>query len=426
MQELLVRNFGPIKEATLSGKALTLLIGPQASGKSTLARAVFFFKHLKEELRNQLDDLINHRPDRGRKSPGIGEFSKIVRNKFLEYWGSTFHLDDFSMKCTYHGEIWIEISLTNLPKKYVNPVFSPEFMAAYKSICRFVENTLSNRQMYIFEPYAEKRFKEKLDSQLNELFGFEHELLYIPAGRSLATILSNQILDLKQLDNLMNLFIQQMNRYKFYFDVPLTELISERAQHSSEKLDIEVMKQTVKIVDNITKGSYQLNKEERLYFDANRYTLLRRASSGQQESIWICYLIFMFLLEDRKVFTVIEEPEAHLFPEGQRDIVALIAMLLNRPGNEGIITTHSPYILSAFNNHLYAFNVGRTETESVKKIIPINQWLDPQQVEAFYIDKGCLDDILDPVLLLKSELVDSASNLINQDFQDLFDLDNVE
>jgi predicted ATPase len=52
---------------------------------------------------------------------------------------------------------------------------------------------------------------------------------------------------------------------------------------------------------------------------------------------------------------VVEEPEAYLFPVAQKQIIDLIALLANQNENQVIVTTHSPYILSSFNNLLYAY-----------------------------------------------------------------------
>ena len=51
----------------------------------------------------------------------------------------------------------------------------------------------------------------------------------------------------------------------------------------------------------------------------------------------------------------IEEPEAHLFPTAQKRIVQLLARTFNNTNSnfQIIVTTHSPYILSSFNNLIY-------------------------------------------------------------------------
>lgn len=68
-------------------------------------------------------------------------------------------------------------------------------------------------------------------------------------------------------------------------------------------------------------------------------------------------LIFSFILEKTSVFLVLEEPEAHLFPEAQKYIVELIALLCNSTGSSSFITTHSSYILTSINLLMHAFMV---------------------------------------------------------------------
>ena len=51
MQKIIVRNFGSIKEAEVELGKFNLFIGEPASGKSTLAKLIYFFKSLKEELK---------------------------------------------------------------------------------------------------------------------------------------------------------------------------------------------------------------------------------------------------------------------------------------------------------------------------------------------------------------------------------------
>ena len=43
-EKLIVKNFGPIREAELDLKKVTVFIGPQGSGKSTLAKLVAICK----------------------------------------------------------------------------------------------------------------------------------------------------------------------------------------------------------------------------------------------------------------------------------------------------------------------------------------------------------------------------------------------
>lgn len=48
MQKLIVDNFKQITHAEIEVKDFLLLIGPQASGKSTIAKLIYFFKFIQQ------------------------------------------------------------------------------------------------------------------------------------------------------------------------------------------------------------------------------------------------------------------------------------------------------------------------------------------------------------------------------------------
>lgn len=50
MQKLTITNLGPIKDCTIDVKDFMVFTGPQASGKSTIAKSIFFFNNLKNIL----------------------------------------------------------------------------------------------------------------------------------------------------------------------------------------------------------------------------------------------------------------------------------------------------------------------------------------------------------------------------------------
>ncbi len=50
MNKLTISGFGPIKEVELEMKDICTLIRPQASGKSTIAKLLYFFLFIKEDL----------------------------------------------------------------------------------------------------------------------------------------------------------------------------------------------------------------------------------------------------------------------------------------------------------------------------------------------------------------------------------------
>ena len=53
MQRLCVRDFGPIQSCDIEIPRLTVMTGPQASGKSTLAKLIYFFKLAQQYIQSQ-------------------------------------------------------------------------------------------------------------------------------------------------------------------------------------------------------------------------------------------------------------------------------------------------------------------------------------------------------------------------------------
>ena len=54
MQKISISKLGPIKDCEIPIKDFMVLTGPQASGKSTLAKSIFFFKNIKNLLFQQI------------------------------------------------------------------------------------------------------------------------------------------------------------------------------------------------------------------------------------------------------------------------------------------------------------------------------------------------------------------------------------
>jgi hypothetical protein len=98
--------------------------------------------------------------------------------------------------------------------------------------------------------------------------------------------------------------------------------------------------------------------------------------------------------------------------------------LANKENSNLLITTHSPYILSALNNLLYANEVGKIHPEKVEKVVDRNLWLDYDRVMAYFVDEGKVRSIMDDELrLIKSEEIDSASRIINEEYGKLSDIE---
>lgn len=321
--------------------------------------------------------------------------------------------------------------------KYIDPVFSKEFetriLLIAKEVQQFSEKFnrrnpafMSSSDYLVFENEKKSVYK-KIEFEISTLFEDNYDLLFIPAGRSLLTTLSDQLQTIHpyKLDFLMRAFIDRINYAKPSFSKSLSEIVQDRKMLTYEKVETENVNLAKSIIEKILKGKYRYDSEgEKLFYDSTRYVKISYASSGQQESVWILLLIFLQILDKTNSFIVFEEPEAHLYPEAQKQIIDLIALLSNSCNNQIVITTHSPYILSSINNLLYAFQVSKKNKNKVIGIVPEKTFLDSGNIKAFFLDKGVLTKILDEETgLIKTEAIDSASKIINEVYYTLFNLD---
>ena len=123
----------------------------------------------------------------------------------------------------------------------------------------------------------------------------------------------------------------------------------------------------------------------------------------------------------------LEEPEENLFPETQHDLVNWLAEIVNGERKHSLfIATHSPYIMSAFNNLIQAGDIIEESPEKrpeVERIIGGNRAISYDEVAAFAIADGTVHTIKDDELrLISPSELDTASDNISGVFNQLLQL----
>lgn len=432
MQKLIIKNFGPIRDIEIEVNNLLIFIGQQASGKSTISKSIYFFKSLRNDVLKYLFEAVEQNSfDRD-----LGNIGKRIRSKFLDFWGPTIHLRDIHLEYYYGNQKSIII---NLRGKYINPVFSPEFKKELRKIIIEVETSLSQvfkrnntflsaSELLSIEQQKKTYFK-RIEELTNSLFEDDRDLLFIPAGRSLLTVLSEQLQYIQQskLDYIMRAFIDRINATKPLFLKSLDDLINDKLNLTEETIKFGYINAAKRTIEKILKGKYINDSEgEKLFIDNTKYVKINYSSSGQQEVIWILNMIFINMLNNNKLFVVFEEPEAHLYPEAQKEIVDLIALLSNSLKSQIIITTHSPYILSSINNLLYASILAENNKDEINKIINDKFRVSPGEIAVYMVNVGEIENIIDKeTQLIRTDAIDSASRIINENFNKLFEFDEL-
>ena len=83
MQKIVIKNFGAIPDAEIEIKSILVLIGEQASGKSTIAKLIYFFKSIRDELFNHI-----YQDNNKDYFDVVSDMIFPIREKFYDFFGS--------------------------------------------------------------------------------------------------------------------------------------------------------------------------------------------------------------------------------------------------------------------------------------------------------------------------------------------------
>ncbi len=431
MQTITIKNFGPIVEIIdLPINDFMVFIGPQASGKSTIAKAIYFFKQLREEFLTQilsdksLESTQSNHIDLYISSYQNAYCTNIIKIAFFNYY-KNHNFQQPVLEYKYNDGRWIEIEIGQDQRATitVSPALSEAINEVKKLIIEFhqaIKNTsISSEESRISNQLMTQSVNHRITEIFDGVFGKTQNNSYTPASRSfLGYVQPNN----RDLDIPSATYLDTVSNAKVGFSRGIQQYLDLAGWYP-----INIVSEALRLIGNVIGGDYRYDSSdntEKIVLKNGQKIDLKLASSGQQEAIWIMLLALEKLVSKRVGFSAIEEPEAHLYPEAQRDIVQLIALLANQNSNQVLITTHSPYILSAINNLLYANQVGALHPDKASKIVSSKMWLRHEQVAAYFVNNGKIESIIDDELrLIKVESIDSASAIINEEYDKLFDLE---
>lgn len=411
--KILIRNFGPIKDAEIHlNNNFQILIGSQASGKSTLCKIVYFCQKIRDYT---LEFLMNSEQfTKNHKNEYFNNYLKYMTKQFIGCFGTTKHMQKFRITYLF-DEKKIEICLNN--DGYVrfsfNDILKMEIYSLIEEASDMFLNRLNNEVASIMDNItAIGVMKRHLTEVLFSIFKNEAEIIYIPAGRSLLATMSEQLHDISvsEMDLTMQEFVKLIRATKSQFGTKIPEMVQNYTKTVKGQINNSAVTHAYELIKKILKADYVNDSDgEKIYFDEHHWVKLMYGSSGQQEALWILMLTLIIILENRRAFVVIEEPEAHLFPIAQKDMISLIAIMVNATDSQVIITTHSPYILTSSNILLYSEKVENNYRGEEKPVIPRSIRLSYHKFAAYKVENAA--DSL-------TSLMDENSHMISTDYID--------
>lgn len=352
-ERLIVKNFGPIKNAELELKKVTIFIGPQGSGKSTLAKLVAIFRDSNFLMRAN-------------------------SNENLNIFFQNYNLQNFNRK-----KASFEFNTESYYVRYKNEDFNVGIHEQLIDQKRF--ETYGDLQYSDFEKfmngYSSKKGspeQELVDTTLFTL-ALDAQILkakYIPTDRYLVSSISSSLWGFTD-----------------------SNIALPKSMTSFGK-NFEFARRTViQFISSVLGVVYKYeNNEDRVYFNKEHFLTLSESSSSSHAVIPLQLVIEYLRMTEKKNQFIVEEPELNLFPTAQKNLVQYLVQSCASKENHLHINTHSPYVLSAINNLIFAYKVAHEvpeKAEEVAQIIPREQWLNPDDVAAYYVADGTVQSIID-------------------------------
>lgn len=419
-ENLHIVNFAGITRASIEMREFTVLIGQQASGKSVVAKLLYFFKSFPSQIEKSIDSEWGKR-----------ELDRACLESFREYFPEKAWPPG-AFEITYETSA-TSISIQRAPKGALKLSYSDFYAKLFRKgkaiYRRSMERQMNDEQEPNFTRWEilrdiQQRIDEAITSELGPLSTGNQ--LFVPAGRSFFANLENNIFSFLSSNNQLDPFLRVFGSYY--------EHVKDRPLRIARSRKIQTDKTFEAISESVLRGKYYREKrKDYIRAQDGRLIPISSSSSGQQETLPLCLILQS--LVDRYRFRIpstmyIEEPEAHLFPESQRSIVELISLVASHPNrlSQFFITTHSPYVLTSFNNLLEAgllyARLDPNKHSEVAKIVSKSLALDPRKFAAYVMSDGTARSIMCTESgLIDATFIDEVSCSLALQFEQLLEFE---
>ena len=415
-ERLTVKNFAGIEELDIDVVKLTILFGHQAVGKSITLKLIFFFHRIREYIiqycRRELD--LNHSLDKDALSKYIGnKFSELFPVKYTDHRHSRIS----EINYLFQSDIFnIHYSVRQADREVFFDDYGliGQIVKEYNSLKRPLQctndNDRSSNKSFRSDNFDPADIVEEIMDKLMP----DELIFFIPSGRSFFSSLSDNFWSIRE-------------REEVNWDPVFSHFgaIYENLRKHYLTADL-----SSKLLDNTLNSKYvRTSGGDYLEENDGRLVKVSRSSSGQQELLPLAVALEVLRtarFQENAITIFIEEPEAHLFPDAQKRIVYEITQVINRLIKCGLdakilLSSHSPYVMTSFNNLLEAgsiINEDERKTHKINRVMPKDSSLMPGITQAYFVNDTCVS-IIDNDGLIDGDLLDAVSDNILDEFDQL-------
>lgn len=411
-RKIKVKNFGPIREGNKANDGwidihkVTVFIGDQGSGKSTVAKLISVFTWLEKALirgdkmlplkeNTVLDLLAYHRLQ-----------NYIEQSSELEYRGRYYHLKLVVNDDKYNIEA-VVVSNDNivLPKVMYVPA-ERNVLSSIENITQVSSLVAGSLQTYLIEyRYAQLENKDQQVSlPINNA-----NYLYDSSSSNSYIVLNDKRLKVTEASS------------GFHSVVPLylvTDYLAKFIKQDKERLisllsadqQIRCLSEVSEYIMNAKNKSIGINNFDGVDNVENKY---------------IC----------RSFINIVEEPEQNLFPKSQRLVLnKLVAYNNENEHNQLVLTTHSPYLINYLTLAIEAGKLvdkakdNNEILEKINDIVPLESVLKEDDVVVYQLneDNGIVEKLATyKGLPTDDNYLNNSLEEINVQFSELLDIEDL-
>lgn len=420
MSKIKIKNFGPIRDGFVNNNGwmdiekVTVFIGDQGSGKSTVAKLISVFFWLEKSLYRRdikVEQLNIPVFETLCKQQELGEY--FLENTLLCYEGDVFDFEYDAKNNIFKGKarqtkdnqyILPKIQYISAARNLLTILYSistqnivdKEGNIIEKSPIPYMVRDLNKEYLRALAELAKNGFSLPLNE--TSVYYRNHSTFIKAKGKSISmSAASSGIQSITPL-----LLVSHF----------LSEEVTANILDKIQDIDDTRKKQ---IENNLAKEDASIIEKYRQLCNFGKGIL------AKEDAVLLTKKLKQYI--PSSFINIVEEPEQNLFPTSQQKVINSLLEYNNTvKENKLIISTHSPYILTSLNNSIFAKEVFEKTGKEIEAYDQ-NRRVAYADVSAFKFEDGNIISIKDEeTRLIAADAIDSCSAEINSNFDKLLDL----
>ncbi len=426
MAHITIKNIGPIKEVSFDLNKINVFMGPQSSGKSTIAKIVSYCSWLEKEM--VLHANVSILAEKHNLFGDLISFHNLEENYFNNDSEIIYKSDvcEISLFCDENKKSDINIMLGNsryfknrkiayIPaeRNFVTLPGLGKYTDSKGNLMSFMydwflaKNEINTDRKFIIPIQEEDEFAFYYDkSQDKDTIILKNgETIQLPhASSGLRSCIPMLVVFIYIMET-----IYQNKRTKSPFEIVG---IQDKVEMLPNKQRIEFGEAYKKFVSFAEEWERLISEKHISVIELDNKRIpvdeFKESMYKVQEQMANALGLFSDYHFSQ---IIIEEPELNLFPKSQQELVYFILSQFaksSRP-HQLVLTTHSPFVLFAINNCMMGGLVGdKIPDDEKSRIASASGWINPSEVSIFEIHDGTIKSIQDEDGIIEDNYLNQA------------------